>query len=91
MSPHGAPGADIYRWVEALAEDLGLDPDVVDVEAVLDLAREAAAGVGRPAVPLTAFLVGCAVGARGGGRQTFDAVAAQVTDSARAWSPEGPR
>jgi hypothetical protein len=91
MSPHEAPGAEIYRWVDSLAEELGVEPGAVDVEAVLDLAREAAAGVGRPAVPLTAYLVGCAVGARGGDRQTFDAVAALVTAKARAWSPEGPR
>ena len=90
MSPHGAPGADIYRWVGAVAEELGVDPDVIDVEGVLDLAREVAAGVGRPAVPLTSFLAGCAVGARAGGRATFDDVAAQVTELARSWSPEDP-
>lgn len=90
MSTHQPVGSDLYRWASALVEELGVDPDVVDVEAVLDLARDAAAGVGRPAVPLTAFLVGCAVGARGGGRATFDEVAARVTERARAWSPEGP-
>jgi len=90
VSPHGAPGADIYRWVAMLVEELGVGPDVIDVEAVLDLAREAAAGVGRPAVPLTSFLVGCAVGARGGGRATFDEVAEHVMVLAREWSPEGP-
>ncbi len=90
MSPHGPPGADVHRWVARLTDELGLEPGVVDVEAVLDLARETAAGVGRPAVPLTAFLVGAAVGARGGGRDAFDEVATRVTELAQAWSPEGP-
>ncbi len=76
-------GSELYQWVAELVEELGVDPDVVDVDAVLDLAREAASGVARPAVPLTAFLVGCAVGARGGGRATFDEIAARVTDLAR--------
>ena len=91
MSPHGRPGPDIYAWVAELVEALAVDPDVVEVEAVLDLARETAAEVGRPAVPLTAFLVGCAVGARGGGFAGFEAVAASVVDRMRGWSPEGPR
>jgi hypothetical protein len=94
MSPHGTPGADIYRWVGHIADELGVDPDLVDVEGVLDLAREVAAGVGRPAVPLTSFIAGCAVGAgvltTDGGRAAFSEVAARVAEQARAWSPEGP-
>lgn len=94
MSPHGTPGADIYRWVGVLAAELGVDADLIDVEGVLDVAREVAAGVGRPAVPLSSFLAGCAVGARaaaGAGPHPFDDVAARVTELARGWSPDGPR
>ncbi len=40
----------------------GLDPDTVDATAVLDLAQVVAHGVARPAAPLTAYLVGVAVG-----------------------------
>lgn len=43
---------------------------------VLDLAREAAHGVARPAAPLTAFLAGYALGAEGG----LDRLAALVFD-----------
>ena len=89
MSTHEPVGDDLHRWVATLTRELGVDPETVEVQAVLDLAREAASGVARPAVPLTAFLVGCAVGARGGGRVAFDEVAARVTALARAWSPEG--
>lgn len=86
MSAERKPiGSDLYRWVAELVEELGINPDAVDVEAVLDLAREAADGVARPAVPLTAFLVGYAVGASGGDRAAFDAAATRVTGLARAW------
>jgi len=81
-------GSDLYRWVAQLVEELGIDPDAVDVDAVLDLAREAADGVGRPAVPLTAYLVGCAVGASSGDRAAFEATASRVTGLARAWTAD---
>lgn len=48
-------------WVAAAAAELGLT-DPVDVTALLDLARDAAHGVTRPAAPLTTYLLGIAVG-----------------------------
>jgi hypothetical protein len=53
-------------WVADLSTALQLEPAVVDRDLVLDLARDAAHGVARPAAPLTAFLVGLAAGRRGG-------------------------
>ena len=52
----------LEEWTAAICADLGLDPGVADTRTVLDLAREAAHGVDRPAAPLTAYLVGVAVG-----------------------------
>jgi len=55
---------------------------------VLDLAREAAHGVARPAAPLTTFLAGYALGAEGG----LDRLAALVFDvsaAARAHAESG--
>lgn len=49
-------------WTARLTAALGLTDLDVDVAAVLDLARDAAHGVARPAAPLTAYLVGVAVG-----------------------------
>ena len=49
-------------WVTRATGALGVPPDAVDVRAVLDLAREVAHGVDRPAAPVTAYLVGVAVG-----------------------------
>lgn len=52
----------LQEWTAAVCADLGLDPAAADTKAVLDLARDVAHGVARPAAPLTAYLVGVAVG-----------------------------
>jgi len=57
----------LEEWMTTVREELELDgAAVADVKAVtrviLDLARDAAHGVARPAAPLTAYLVGVAVG-----------------------------
>lgn len=58
------PATPLDSWVRALAAELGVEPGVVDVAGLLDVARDAAHGVARPATPLTTFLLGYAV-ARG--------------------------
>ncbi|WP_158862136.1 DUF6457 domain-containing protein [Leifsonia sp. AG29] len=55
---------DLDAWVAELASALGLDPAGVPTGLLLDLTRDAAHGVMRPAGPLTTYLVGLAV-ARG--------------------------
>lgn len=47
-------------WIAAVVADLGLT-EGVDVKAVLDLARDVAHGVERPAAPVTTWLAGMAV------------------------------
>jgi Domain of unknown function (DUF6457) len=56
----------LNEWVDELATALGVDVDV-DINDLLDLARDAAHGVARPAAPLTTFLVGYAAAQAGGG------------------------
>lgn len=48
-------------WTDAVALELGLEPGL-DRTLLLDLARDAAHGVARPAAPLTTYLLGLAVG-----------------------------
>jgi hypothetical protein len=50
------------EWSTQACTALGLHPDTLDRDLVLDLARDVAHGVARPAAPLTAYLVGVAVG-----------------------------
>jgi hypothetical protein len=52
----------LEQWTATVCADLGLDPAAADTMTVLDLARDVAHGVARPAAPLTAYLVGVAVG-----------------------------
>jgi hypothetical protein len=72
--------ADLETWVIEACAELGIDADV-DVSVVLDLARDVAHGVARPAAPLTTFLVGRAVGA---GVPLAEA-AAKITALAASW------
>lgn len=69
---------DLDVWLAALSAEIGTEDFVFDnnaVHTVLDLARDAAHEVARPAAPLTTFLVGVAVG-RG---VPLGAVAAKAT------------
>jgi hypothetical protein len=49
-------------WVTATCTELGIDPAQVPVPTVLDLARDVAHQVLRPGAPVTAYLLGLAVG-----------------------------
>jgi hypothetical protein len=52
----------LESWTEAACAELGIDPAVMDMRMVLDVARDTAHQVARPAAPLTAYLMGVAVG-----------------------------
>ena len=68
-------------WVVAACAELGLVPGDAQTAVVLDLAREVAHGVLRPGAPVTAYLLGVAVG-RGADPA---AAAARLSDLAAAW------
>lgn len=72
-------------WLKTVAEisgrpELNLSAD--QQALVLDLAREAAHGVARPAAPLTTFLAGYALGA-GPGLPGLAALVAELSEAAR--------
>jgi len=73
----------LEEWTSAVVRELGL-ADVPDRVVVLDLARDVAHGVARPAAPLTTYLAGLAVGA---GQDPHD-VAARITHLAQEWAPQ---
>jgi hypothetical protein len=53
----------LARWLEAAAAAIEVEAPGAEVrDAVLDLARDVAHNVTRPGAPLTAFLLGVAVG-----------------------------
>ncbi len=71
-------------WITAIAAELGVSPQV-DVDAVLDIAKDAAHQVQRPAAPVTTYLVGLAVAAG----MTVEEAAAKVRAAAQDW-PQDP-
>lgn len=53
------------EWTAEVSTALGLDPSALDRDVVLDLTKDVAHGVARPAAPLTAYLLGVAAGRSG--------------------------
>jgi len=74
----------LERWTEAVCTELGIDPASADVRTVLDVARDVAHTVARPAAPLTAYLLGIAVG-RG---QPLPDTAVKIRDLAGVWATQ---
>jgi hypothetical protein len=69
---------ELDAWIEDVVVALDLDPAAVDRDLLLDLARDAAHGVTRPAAPLTTFLVGLAAGAHGADRSAVERAVSTV-------------
>lgn len=68
------------EWALEVRRVLHLDTDVgVDVDLLLDVARDTAHTIARPAAPLTTFLIGIAAGRAGGSPDDVRAAAAKVT------------
>lgn len=74
-------------WVAELAAALELEPSAVDRALLLDVARDAAHNIARPAAPLTTFLVGLAAGRRGGGTEAVREAAQVAQRLAAAHQP----
>jgi hypothetical protein len=72
----------LEEWTKQVVAEFNLDPDALDRDLVLDIAKDVAHGVARPAAPLTTFLVGIAVG-RG---MPLAEAAATVTRMAASWT-----
>lgn len=71
----------MQEWIDALCAELGITAEV-DVTCILDVAREAAHNVERPAAPVSTYILGIAV-ARGADVTT---AAAKITALADGWS-----
>lgn len=78
--------SDLQEWIATAGAELGLDPAEIPVGAVLDMARDVAHHVVRPGAPVTAYLMGLAVGR---GADPSD-VAARVKVLAEQWPVSNP-
>ncbi|MFF8523362.1 NTP transferase domain-containing protein [Streptomyces werraensis] len=80
-------GHVLDEWISAVKDELGIDLDV-DTGVLLDLARDAAHGVARPAAPLTTFLVGFAAARAGGDADAVAEAARKAVALANRWAEE---
>ncbi|MFF4758880.1 NTP transferase domain-containing protein [Streptomyces sp. NPDC001292] len=80
-------GHVLDEWISAVKDELGIDLEV-DTRALLDLARDAAHGVARPAAPLTTFLVGYAAAQGKGGPEAVAEAARKAAALAQRWADE---
>jgi hypothetical protein len=73
---------ELDTWIAAACAELGLDAEEVSAKAVLDVARDVAHQVLRPGAPVSAYLMGVAVGR---GADPSD-VAARLSSLALSWT-----
>ncbi len=69
---------------DALSQDLGVTLPDVDQQMLLDIARDAAHAVDRPAAPITTYLLGYAAALAGGG-DSVDKAAATLRRLSGEW------
>jgi Domain of unknown function (DUF6457) len=72
--------AALEQWTAEMCVALGLDPSEVNQKLVLDVARDVAHQVMRPAAPLTAYLLGVAVGRGADPSDAAEIIAEHIRD-----------
>jgi hypothetical protein len=90
MNAESLPPEVLDEWVAALAARLGLDPAQVPIGALLDVTRDAAHNVARPAGPLTTYLIGVAAARDGGTAADAERASAIATELALGWPGRTP-
>ncbi len=78
---------NLHDWIDELMDALDIEAEV-DEGLILDLAREAAHRVERPAAPISTFLLGYAAALAGGSAEKTEELAGRALDLARRWEGE---
>lgn len=76
---------NLHDWIDEVCDVLELEDAEIDEGLILDLARDAAHEVERPAAPITTFLVGLAAGLKGGGVTDIEDLAGRAQALALKW------
>jgi hypothetical protein len=63
---------ELDDWSQRLIAALGLELEQVDIGLILDVARDSAHAITRPAAPVSTFLVGYAAARAGGGAEQIE-------------------
>ncbi len=75
---------NLHDWIDELCDELDIEIEV-DEGLVLDLARDAAHNVERPAAPITTYLLGYAAAQAGGSPAQVERLAGLATALALRW------
>ncbi|WP_158542712.1 NTP transferase domain-containing protein [Phytoactinopolyspora halophila] len=84
--PHGGTSMTMDTFIAELCERLGVPVDDVDVNAILDLAKDVARGVERPAAPVATFVAGYAAAIKGGGTEALEEAVDTIAALAGEWA-----
>jgi hypothetical protein len=74
----------LHDWIDELCDALEIETEL-DEGLVLDVARDAAHGVERPAAPITTFLLGYAAAVHGASPETVEELAGRASALAEQW------
>jgi hypothetical protein len=75
---------NLHDWIDELCDVLDVETEI-DEALILDLAREAAHNVERPAAPISAYLLGFAAGSQGAGPDEIEVLAGRAQALAEGW------
>jgi Domain of unknown function (DUF6457) len=75
---------NLHDWIDELMDVLDIEVEM-DEGLVLDVARQAAHRVQRPAAPISTFLLGYAAGLKEGGTEETEELAGRVLALAESW------
>jgi len=75
---------NLHDWIDELCDALDVEVDL-DEALILDVARDAAHNVARPAAPITTFLLGYAAARSDGDPDKVERLAAAASDLALRW------
>ena len=75
---------NLHDWIDELCDVLDVEVDL-DEALILDLAREAAHNVERPAAPISTFLLGYAAARSDGSEAEIEPLAGAATELALRW------
>jgi len=77
----------LHDWIDELCDALDIETEF-DESLVLDLARDAAHNVERPAAPITTYLLGFAAAQHEAGPEGLERLAAAAAQLAEKWGGE---
>ncbi len=75
---------NLHDWIDELCDVLDIELEL-DEALILDLAKEAAHNVERPAAPISTFLLGYAAASAGGDPDETERLAGAAMDLAQRW------